>query len=139
MAVDPNRISGTLIVVNRGGTEARVIDSRYRIYWDSVGLPMRPPLHDNKSRPLHGPNDGPIAAGASIIYPIEATEILINSHRSNIEARGLKLYVMGFIRYVDLNKKERFMGFCRIYEPLIVAGGNSRFVRVENEDYEYED
>ena len=139
LARDPEKITGSLVVVNQGGTEARILDSRCRIYWDSVGLPMDPPLYDAKSLPLHGPDDGPIVAGASIIYSIAATELLSDAYRHNIVSRGIKLYVMGYIRYADLDEKERFMGFCREYEPPAVSGGHSRFKRVDNEDYEYQD
>ena len=139
LAVDPEFITGTLVVVNQGGTEARIVDTRCRIYWDSVGLPMLPPLNDDKSLPFHDPNDGPIEEGSSRIYPIRATQLLIESYRFNINARGIKLYVMGFVRYADLNDKQRYMGFCREYEPPIVTGGNSRFNFITNKDYEYED
>ena len=139
LACGPNKITGSLVVVNQGGTEARIVDSRCRVLWESVGLPMQPPLNDARSLPLHSPNDGPIVAGASRVYPITATELLLDAYRHNIESRGIKLYVMGYIRYADLDEKERFMGFCREYEPPPVTGGNSRFKRVENEDYEYED
>jgi len=100
---------------------------------------MLPPLNDDKSLPLHASSDGPIQAGSSRVFPITATEFLIESYRQNVNQKGIKLYVMGFVRYADLDGKERFMGFCRQYEPPAVAGGNSRFNLVTNQDYEYED
>lgn len=139
LAIAPQVITGTLVVVNQGGTEAEILDTRCRIYWDSVGLPMLPPLSDGNSLAFHSRRDTPLDAGSSRIYPIRATELMLESHRHNINARGIKLYVMGFVRYADLAGKERFMGFCREYEPPIVAGGNSRFMLTTNQDYEYED
>jgi hypothetical protein len=56
-----------------------------------------------------------------------------------IENVEVRLFVVGFIRYSDLNEIERFMGFCREY--IVPEAGNSdgRFVAVHDPDYEYED
>jgi hypothetical protein len=139
LAVDPNKITGSLIVVNRGGTETQITDSFYRIYINSVGLPMLPPFGDHLSQPLHKPGDGPLIAGASRRYEIVATEVLTDAYRHNINERGIKLYVMGQIKFADVKGNERFMGFCRVYEPPTVTGGNSWFSAVDHPDYEYED
>ena len=50
-----------------------------------------------------------------------------------------KLYVMGAIRYKDGIDRERWMGFCRQYLLPEYMGGEGRFRKVENPDYEYSD
>ena len=100
---------------------------------------MEAPLYDDKALPLHGPDDGPIVVGGSICYPIKGAALLQENESDNIDMKGIKLYVMGYVRYSDPDQNERFMGFCREYDPPIVIGGNSRFKTVNNEDYEYED
>lgn len=134
-------ITGSLVIVNTGGTEARITDSRHRIFWTNVGLPMTAPLYElGKSLPMHRPQDHPIAAGASINFKIEGTEQLPGIADSIMKGNGnWKLFILGYVRYADLGENERFMGFCREYCLPSHAGGEGRFRPVDDPDYEYSD
>jgi hypothetical protein len=56
-----------------------------------------------------------------------------------IENGVISLFVVGFIRYADLNEIERFMGFCREYIFPRGDNGDGRFAAVHDHDYEYQD
>jgi len=138
-------IIGSLVVTNSGATEARILDSGYRFFWSNAGLPMQPPLDGEETKALLVPQD-PLA-------PYESRWIEIKSHTPFGEEADrlgwgviteVTVYLMGFIRYADIEGAERFMGFCRAYQPPRLPFHTStipqgRFVAVNNGDYEYED
>jgi hypothetical protein len=128
-------ITGSLILVNTGGTDARIIASRYRFFWTNQTLPMNPPLDEN-SVPLDETGGATLQAGESIGFPLRSLEPMnTDAHALNMFTVGWRLYVMGDIQYADVSYPpiERFMGFCRELTR------DLRFTAVENLDYEYED
>jgi hypothetical protein len=139
LAVGPKRIEGSFIIVNRGGTEAKIIEGWVRFYWDAKGLLMQPPFADGQMQPLYHANERPILPGTSRFYRCEGIDLLSIKHREEIEQRKRKFYVMGYVKYADLNKDERFMGFCRVYEPPGAGLGDGRFIAVDDEVYEFQD
>jgi hypothetical protein len=134
-----NKIDGVLVVVNVGGTAARIVESFYHVYFSQGDLPMISPLEDVKRRQLLIPEGQIIGIGESRSCPIP--DIIIMKPNPDPEATtimqfdsgGWKIYVMGQIRYQDDGGHDRFMGFCR------EGDGKSRFRAVDNQDYEYED
>lgn len=133
-------VNGRLVVVNVGGTDARIINSRYRVFWSDFGLPMDLDLNGPESFPLVGV-DGrgthPLKGGESCSYFFHADGPL-GGMCDYIERGHVPLFVVGFVHYADDNDIERFMGFCRKY---VVADGTrgARFIAVDDPDYEYED
>lgn len=136
------KVRGSLVVANSGATEAKIIDSGYRFFWSSDGLPMRPPLDAADVSGLLLTDDPIVGYGSRGVqiesrYPLPIDGSAIR----NGSLLGNKLYIMGFIHYADIKAAERFMGFCRCYLP--PDGGNSgsqgRFIPVDNADYEYSD
>jgi len=133
-------LTGNLVVANVGATDAIITESDYRFYWSRYGLPMRPPIGEGDPiKPLHGPEDQTIRAFESCSYGISCDEPLEEDVQATSKGGGTKLYIMGSIRYADIDGRERFMGFCREYVPSEIPGGEGHFVPVENGDYEFED
>jgi hypothetical protein len=75
----------------------------------------------------------------SCIYKITCDEELGGDVQASKRGGGIKLFVMGTIRYADIAGKERFMGFCREYVPPDAASGEGSFLPIDHPDYEYED
>lgn len=128
-------VRGGLVVVNAGGTKARIVEAKYCFYFSAHqdGLPMKSPLDD--------PCDTLIEPGR--IFEIGescATSIsgVVNLDHAPgtfipIGRKEWTAYVMGQIRYQDEGGNDRFMGFCRQW----IAEGT--FSAVCDPDYEYED
>ncbi len=133
------QVKGALIVVNVGGSEAKTVDTRYRIFFTKTGLPASAPYDDDFRTDLLLPGQV-LKVGESVATPIEDTidmngggspegEIFLRA----FDAEDWVIYVMGQIRYQDEAGADRFMGFCR------KRGGDGRFSAVDDPDYEYED
>jgi hypothetical protein len=136
------KIRGSLVVVNIGGIEARIIESRYCFYWGKESLPMDPPLEEAFS-PLFGGEVPPLIGGESRGIPVESLQAM-DEHANDFLADQGKwhIYIIGMVRYADISfpPVERFMGFCRVYRRPASGPGEGRFYAVENDpDYEYED
>jgi hypothetical protein len=134
-------LKGKLIIANIGATDAIIRDSRYRFYWSQYGLPMKPPLEGAlvKSFPSEGEADRTIQGFGSCAFSITCDEELGGDVQGTRRGGGIKLYVMGIIRYSDIEGRDRFMGFCREYVPPEEGGGEGHFAPVTNGDYEFED
>jgi hypothetical protein len=122
-------LRGSLVVVNAGGTKATVIQSRYAILITHDPLPPDAPYETDAAPSLLSANQE-LDVGESCAVGISGT-VPVNG--SVGRADGLRLYVMGQIRYRDEGGTERFMGFCRELQ------GDARFHVVDDADYEYED
>lgn len=134
------KLHGNLVVANIGATDAVLKESRYRFYWSGSGLPMEPPLEGETIKQLQGAMGDQIIAGfESCVYPIGSDDELSGDVQITPKGGGIKLYVMGRIRYADITGKERFVGFCREYVPPDDGNGDGHFVPVSNGDYEFED
>jgi hypothetical protein len=132
---------GSLVIVNTGASEAKVLNTEYRFFWSNTGLPMVPPLGEGQTRPLLADVPHTMAGHESCLVAIEADNVLTADVAQSL-SRGVpwKLYLMGAIHYQDADLKERWMGFCREYRaPETVGAGEGRFVPVDNPDYEYVD
>jgi hypothetical protein len=132
-------IEGGLVVVNIGGTKAKIIESYYRVYFSNIGLPKEDPLDDYKRRKELIIKDEVFDVGQSMAIPLndeismEPTSPQGQTRLRRFEEEGWQIYIMGRIRYQDEGGNDRFMGFCRI------SDGKSRFRVVDDPDYEYED
>jgi hypothetical protein len=130
-------ITGSLVVVNSGGTEAEIIATGLRVYFGDETLPMADP-NDSKRLPFV---DVPtlLKAGDSTKIDFVAKPDIAEGRENdfmllkNGKPDGDYMYVMGHIRYLDRDKNSRFMGFCRRWD------GRGGFIAVENADYEYSD
>jgi hypothetical protein len=133
------RIRGRLVVVNVGGSKARIIDSFYRIHFSKTGLPVFSPLED-RGHVLLAPEQV-LEIGQSLEVPI--TDTIEMNPRDEIDkdamqlrqfdTEGWEIFVMGQIQYQDEAGHDRFFGFCRKRER------DGRFGAVDDPDYEYED
>jgi hypothetical protein len=130
-------ISGGLVVVNVGGTKAKIIESRYRIYFTKGELPAIA-LEEEFRKNLLMPGQI-LEVGESCGTPINDTIVMeppppgVDAELRAFARDGWKLYVMGQIRYQDEGGADRFMGFCRERQS------SGRFRAVDDPDYEYED
>lgn len=130
------KINGGLCVVNIGGSKARIIESKYRIFFSKSGLPSEAP-YDTGARRLFEDGDE-LSVGQSCAIPIDDIITMTPAPPGGsviyqqFEREGWKLYVMGQIRYRDEGGADRFMGFCRLHD-------GQRFKPVDDPDYEYED
>jgi hypothetical protein len=134
-----SEISGGLVVVNVGGTKAKIVDSRYLIHFARTqnGLPMHSPLDDSWTE-IFARNSSDLGIGESRSFGIVGNVSVepIETARSTFISFGNNewtVYVMGQIQYQDDGENDRFMGFCRRWS------GNGTFEAVPDPDYEYED
>lgn len=133
-------VDGQLYAVNIGGTPATITESHCIVFITDhgVGLPMRRPyegengnnlipqvrLEPGQSTPGMFMSDGPLNDRATTIgQPI---------------AGGLRLWVMGWIEYVDDRAVKRRTTFCRECERR-EGFGPVRFYTVDDPDYEHEE
>lgn len=135
----PNRpVSGQFYVVNVGGTRATITESHCVAVWSESGLPMR--------RPYEGENGNmsvlPVRLEPGQSIPGTFCSVELMTDRSNTIGtkivRGLHLYVMGWVEYIDDNQIQRRTSFCREYEKR-EAFGEGRFYAVNDPDYEHEE
>jgi hypothetical protein len=134
------RITGGLVVVNVGGTKARIVDSFYRIYFSKTGLPIKSPLDDRGHRLIGVAGEHKVMEiGESLSVGISDTIVMEPPPAPDMvvlrkfEREDWKVYVMGQIQYQDEGGHDRFMGFCRVGDQ------KSGFRPVDDPDYEYED
>ena len=133
-------ITGTLVVVNSGGTSAKITASGFRIYFGDGDLPMIERV-DTKRLPFIDLGTGPLllAAGDSRLIPFSALPGIAPGHENDIivmksaDADGMYMYIFGHIQYHDLDGNARFMGFCRRWS------GRGTFAPGDNPEYEYSD
>lgn len=132
-------IDGSIVVVNVGGTKAKIVDSRYRIFFSQESvLPISTP-YDRDYQTLFEIGHS-LDVGESRTAPIVDKVIMkpappgIDVELRQFERGRWKLYVMGWIRYQDEVGADRFMGFCRLRN-----NEDGRFRAVDDPDYEYED
>jgi hypothetical protein len=135
--MDGQLVTGTLRVINIGGSAAQITASYCTVYWSEFGLPMRPPYRG------HPPNHL-ISIGRLI--PGEAREGFFSSSEAMDNKGGtvatdivgrLHLYVMGWIEYLDELGILRRIEFCRECRRLTPVR-EMRFYRVDDPDYENE-
>ena len=103
-------VTGRLVVVNVGGTEARIVQSRCRVFWSPDGLPMDMDFDEGGGSFELITTDvaSPITGGQSCSYPFFATERL-GQGAGGIETGSWQLYVIGYVQYADIGGIERFM------------------------------
>jgi hypothetical protein len=128
---------GTLDIVNVGETAATVVQSHCEaIARDEVGLPEKPAAAM--------PND---FAGSFKLKPAIPqafnfqSKSVMGSNAAvyrNLQQEGYRIFVIGWVRYVDERGTMRRTEFCRFYG---IANGERfpRFHKVDDTDYEYED
>ena len=131
-------VKGGLSVVNMGGSDATILDSRYRIFFSKTGLPVEAP-YDTDFRTNLIFSNVVLRVGESCATPIE-DKIIMDAPDKNgtrdiraFDREGWEIYVMGWIRYRDDGGAEQFMGFCRKRQS------DGRFRSVQDPDYEWED
>ena len=113
------RVKGGLVVVNIGGSDATVVETRYRIFFSKTGLPISAPYDEDFRTDLLMPNQI-LKPGKSCATPIADTIRMDAINPDGVlkirpfERDGWTIYVMGQIRYADGMGAERFMGFCRM-------------------------
>jgi hypothetical protein len=133
-------LTGSLVIVNIGASDATIRQADYRFFCARDGLPMVPPLEPHQVNQLFA-NMLPhtIAGHESCLIPVESDGPLGEEARGILLGGPYHLYLMGAVLFSDWNLKERWMGFCQKYTTPKIAGGDGRFVPVDNPDYEYED
>jgi hypothetical protein len=131
-------VKGSLVVVNSGGTRADIIGSGLRVYFGNDVLPMVDPTGVKVLPFIVLPVS--LAAGDSCHIPFSGTpEVEAGQDKNTFmilkdkDSRGYFMYVIGHIKYRDMDGNGRFMGFCRRWN------GRGTFIAVDNSDYEYND
>jgi hypothetical protein len=137
--IEPGRvIEGSLVIVNIGAADAHIRRADYCFFWSRNGLPIAPPLVPERVKPLFGSIDlpYPLPGHASCLIPVKSGGPVggVTGDRS-----GGHLYIMGDVLFSDGNLNERWTGFCQEYTPAKTAGGEGRFIPVDDPNYEYED
>lgn len=134
------KITGDLVVVNYGGTEATIKASPYHFIWSDCGLPMDPALDTENALSLFMV-PAKLGAGGSCVVGLESASAMDHHADDILHAAGnWRLYLVGTIRYSDISfpPVERFMGYCREYK--LKGSTQGRFYPVKDEpDYDYED
>src|SRR6185437_16196443 len=98
-------VRGGLAVVNVGGSEATIVDTRYRIFFTNTGLPLSAPYDPPNGRTNLLLTDQVLAIGESCAVPIIDTVVMgPDAHTGTIILRRFDreewvIYVMGTIRY----------------------------------------
>jgi hypothetical protein len=129
------RVIGGVVVVNAGGTKAKIVDSRYLIHTQRShdGMPMYSPM-DQEWDTLLMP-DTILDIGQSVAVGIKGI-VTVDRPPGTFLTLGRNdwtVYVMGQIQFQDEGGNDRFMGFCRRWS------GEGTFEPVPDQDYEYED
>lgn len=126
-------VEGRLLVTNIGRVAAEILHSHCEVHWAQGTLPMIHPYHDR------APNE---FLQASLLAPGQAAFADFRSdgplgkerHSIVICNNNWRLWIMGYIDYVDSSGVKRRTSFCRRW-----SCPDERFVREENEDYESEE
>lgn len=127
------KVTGSLVVVNFGGSNASISDSRYRIIFSQKRFPVAFDFDENALEMLVV--NTILESGESCAVAIEdsvpaGSEYIDLRH---FDINEWNIYVMGQIKYKDAGGNERFMGFCR------KSGSDGKFTPVDDADYEYQD
>jgi hypothetical protein len=117
--------TGSITIANIGGTRAKVTNSRCRVFWTHDNLPM--PGRDNEQG--GGFWQGWSTPGVPIIIDIRD-----DSAKETPDGHEWRLYVMGWIDYLDELNVGRRSAFCFKYDPI-----SNRFRSVDDDDYHHED
>jgi hypothetical protein len=128
------RLSGQFYVVNVGGTPATITESGCWVVWkvnnqSLAGLPMRRPYEgQNGNNPVLATlNPGESAPG------IFQSDEYLDDEINQVRGGSWRLYVLGWVEYLDERKVKRRTGFCRQYDV-----NKRRFFAVKNDpDYEH--
>lgn len=131
-------IVGGLVIWNDGAADAVILETCYRFFITQRDLPMLPPMNEpGMVRTLIAEMPHTLDGHGSLIVDVGGPAL---GARAPYILQGIeRLYLMGAIRYADWDEKERWMGFCRLYEPPERPGSDGRFVAVDNPDYEFSD
>jgi len=127
--------TGQFYVSNIGGSTATVIDAYLGFWVGRTALPMERP-YEGKDGNLLVPRVGIPAGGSSPILFDQIPDALESEKPPSFDARETRLYVMGWVEYLDIEKRVRRTAFCRHYDPK-----KQRFVLWDEIglDYESED
>jgi hypothetical protein len=133
---------GELYVVNRGGSAAWITNALVIIHHQAPpSLPMKPPYEGSAGNT--GPMASPLLAGKAISVPIQSMQPVGQDKAVDIlrSKSPDSLYVMGWVEYQDGTYDQetdsqltRRTAFCRKFDA-----STRRFVRVKDDDYEYEE
>jgi hypothetical protein len=130
-------VQGHLYVGNVGDSAATITSSHCRVFWTKEPLPMERPYENESGNDFLGGTT--LAAGAATIGSCDSLEpIRDEAHSIGLGRDGWKLYVMGWVNYIDANQTPRRTSFCREYRVL-ENSGRGRLFAVENLDYENEE
>jgi hypothetical protein len=131
-------VQGHLYVGNVGGSEAKITSSHCRVFWTKEPLPMERPYENETGNNFLGNTN--LAAGASTIGTFYSIELIQDqAHAVGLGRDGWKLYVMGWVDYLDTNQTPRRTSFCREYRVLEGSGRGRLFPVEDNIDYENEE
>jgi len=147
-------ISGQFYIANIGGSEAVItgigcwVIARYHQNAKREDfLPMERPYEGEAPNIFSGGDTTKLMVGGSMPIPFtgdaQMNDVAVNQFNLKRQTTLLTsegwwhLYVMGYIEYFDIietNSTYRRTAFCREFDPI-----GERFIKVANEDYEYEE
>lgn len=131
---DPlNLIHGQFYISNTGNAAARIVEGHAEIWThDGDRLPMDRPY---EGKPGNIQSQILVEAGSSAPMTMANDSFLPDQEMSvRIKTGVQRIYVMGWLEYLDASLVRRRMAFCRKYDASL-----SRFVPVDNPDYEHEE
>lgn len=144
---DREPVRGQFYIANIGGSEATitgigcwVVPRDHRRINREDFLPMARPYDGEPPNILSGGDTIKLMVGGSMPIPFAGDELLnatatrqFNLKMASSFSGWWHLYVMGYIEYFDSAGTYRTTAFCREYDP-----NSERFIKVSNDDYEYE-
>jgi hypothetical protein len=129
-------IHGQFYVSNVGGVRAHVVESHCEILWNVNGLPMERP-YEGKDGNNAIPGNPTIAPGSSTVGVfISEAPFLLDAIPGSSQPGIPKLYILGWVDYMDDLAIRRRVAFCREF---MQREGSARFYPVNDPDYEYEE
>jgi hypothetical protein len=130
-------VQGRLYVGNVGDSGATITNSHCRVFWTKEPLPMERPYENESGNNFLG--NAVLAAGAATLGTFHSVELIQDeAHAIGLGRDGWKLYVMGWVTYIDANQTSRRTSFCREY-MVLENSGRGRLFAVEDLDYENEE
>lgn len=123
-------LKGRVLMINDGGTNAKIEQGSWLIVRCLEYLPQMHPIHD---LPEPYPNKFPdmeLASGRSQVWTFEEDCFLTLEDVDGIASGSKKLYIMGLIRYVDTIGNLHTTKFTRCYDT-----SQRRYLPVDDPDY----
>ena len=127
------KLTGHLVIVNIGGTPAKIEFIDKIAFWTKTRLPLRRPYDGRAVERVDPPIIVPAGEGRQIVSISCARPMGPEAKDVTTRQDGWRLYIMGWIRYRDDLGVQTHMKFCREWQY-----PDERFRAVSDDHYESE-